>query len=102
MNTPDATHNSWSSYATWRVNLDVWDGYDWTEDRGNWSDVADLARFLEDQTDAHLTKFESLEGLAVDYARAFVSDVNFHEIAEAMVANVPGVILQDAGDAAAH
>ena len=24
-------HNGWTNYATWRVNLEIIDGYDWYE-----------------------------------------------------------------------
>ena len=27
----DKKHNGWTNYATWRVNLEIIDGYDWYE-----------------------------------------------------------------------
>ena len=27
----DKKHNGWTNYATWRVNLEIIDGYDWHE-----------------------------------------------------------------------
>jgi len=65
------TYNGWTNYATWRVNLEMFDGSEMY-----WS--ADSAReFVEEII------YESTpEGIARDYALAFISDVNWHEIAE--------------------
>ena len=67
----DTTYNGWTNYATWRVNLELFDGSDQF-----WS--ADSAReFVEEII------YESTpEGVARDYALAFISDVNWYEIAE--------------------
>jgi hypothetical protein len=64
------TYNGWTNYATWRVNLEMFDGSE-----GTWT--ADSARdFVEDII------FDSTpDGIARDYALAFISDVNWHEIA---------------------
>jgi hypothetical protein len=67
----DKTYNGWTNYATWRVNLEMFDG---SEDV--WS--ADSAReFVEE-----IIESSTPEGVARDYALAFVSDVNWVEIAE--------------------
>jgi len=63
-------YNGWTNYPTWRVNLEVFDG-------GNWSgySVEDLKQFVYDQI------FDSThEGIARDYALTFVSEVNWNEI----------------------
>ena len=67
----DTKYNGWTNYATWRVNLELFDGSDQF-----WS--ADSAReFVEEII------YESTpEGVARDYALAFISDVNWYEIAE--------------------
>ena len=71
----DTTYNGWSNYATWRVNLEVFDG-------GNWDryQADDLRQFVED----HIC--ETSSGIARDYAMAFLSDVNWSELAEHMIA----------------
>jgi len=74
-------YNGWTNYATWRINIEIWDGYDW--ENKTFEDVSDLTKRLEEQTDEVLTDYgENETGLALDYARAFVSDVNWHEIAQ--------------------
>ena len=64
------TYNGWTNYATWRVNLEMFDGSE-----GIW--CAESARdFVED-----VIIDSTPEGIARDYALAFISDVNWHEIA---------------------
>jgi hypothetical protein len=82
-------YNGWTNYATWRVNLEVFDGMDVydafriTED----DDASELASALEQYADDMLT-MNGEKGLVVDYARAFLSDVNWHEIAEHMLDDI--------------
>jgi hypothetical protein len=79
-------YNGWTNYATWRVNLEMFDGMDVydafriTED----DDASELASALEQYADDMLT-MNGEKGLVVDYARAFMSDVNWYEIAEHML-----------------
>jgi hypothetical protein len=82
-------YNGWTNYATWRVNLEMFDGMDVyeafriTED----DDASELASALEQYADDMLT-MNGEKGLVVDYARAFMSDVNWHEIAEHMLDDI--------------
>jgi hypothetical protein len=65
----NAIYNGWTNYATWRINLEIFDGLDQVWD-------ADEARqYVEDYIHA------SSSGIARDYALAFIADVNWHEIA---------------------
>jgi hypothetical protein len=69
------THNGWTNYATWRVNLEIFDGL--------YSDMEGekvTAEGCKDYADEVLS--ENGEGLALDYARAFIASVNWHEIAD--------------------
>jgi hypothetical protein len=82
-------YNGWTNYATWRVNLEMFDGMDVydafriTED----DDASELASALEQYADDMLT-MNGEKGLVVDYARAFMSDVNWYEIAEHMLDDI--------------
>lgn len=70
MSNTNKTYNGWTNYATWRVNLEVFDGSDqsWT---------AESAReFAEELI------MEQSSGIAQDYAMVFLSEVNWYEIAE--------------------
>ena len=71
------THNGWTNYATWRVNLEIFDGL--------YSDIDGEKVTAESCKDyAENVLSESGEGLALDYARAFIASVNWHEIAKAL------------------
>ena len=67
----DTTYNGWTNYATWRVNIEMFDGSE-----QSWS--SDSAREFVEEIIIDSTP----EGVARDYALAFISDVNWHEIAE--------------------
>ena len=85
-----STYNGWTNYATWRINLEIFDGME-PSDMGCFTryeepDVSDVAKYLEDYVDEVLCTYASGgpcgEGVTLDYARAFVSQVNWYEIAE--------------------
>lgn len=67
----NTTYNGWTNYATWRVNLEMFDG-----SLDYWT--AESARDFVEEIIIDSTP----EGVARDYALAFLSDVNWHEIAE--------------------
>lgn len=82
------TYNGWTNYATWRVNLEMFDGQS-AEDLGCFTryeepDTSDVAEYLRDQVDEVLCN-DCENGPALSYARAFVSDVNWYEIAQHFV-----------------
>jgi hypothetical protein len=95
--TQDTTYNGWTNYATWRVNLEICDDLiAHAIDGEQWPDTIALAHFLEQAVDDVLTGYgEVTDGLTLDYARAFVSDVDFREIAEHAVADNPELIESD-------
>ena len=71
------TYNGWTNYATWRINLEMFDGgYDGEYD-GMEADDFKLRAIELLEMDC------PQESLAFDYAMAFLDDVNWHEIAEA-------------------
>ena len=66
------SYNGWTNYATWRVNLEIFDG-----DVFTLRDAESLKEYVQDYI-YETTK----EGIARDYALAFLSDVNWWEIAK--------------------
>lgn len=80
----DNTYNGWTNYATWRVNLEVFDGLEHDEmfdlDQEAYDLGHDLKNYAEELIDA-----TSQEGLARDYALAFLQDVNWYEIAKHII-----------------
>lgn len=83
------TYNGWTNYATWRVNLEIFDGFDPTEyySAADLTDAYRLGESLHEYAEQIL--FEcgdcSDSSLAASYARAFLSDVNWTEIASSMI-----------------
>jgi hypothetical protein len=76
------SYNGWTNYSTWRVNLEIFDGIDPSEMGWHKLDKYDLADALQEYAAEIVTMGAS--GLALDYAIAFMADVNFREIADAM------------------
>jgi hypothetical protein len=76
-------YNGWTNYATWRVNLEVFDGIAWLDQFDDGISVYDASVLLKEYAE-ELIEVSSSEGLARDYALAFLSDVNWYEIAESM------------------
>jgi len=91
----DTTYNGWTNYATWRVNLEVFDGFDYTESGfeglsiEDTSDIWDLSEYLKGYAEecifSHAYDERGRASLMEDYARAFLQDVNWYEIARNMV-----------------
>jgi hypothetical protein len=78
----DKTYNGWTNYATWRVNLEIFDSLP-LEDFSDAEDVGTLAQALQERAEYYV-ECSSEPGLARDYALAFMADVNWHEIAAHM------------------
>jgi len=75
------TYNGWTNYETWRVNLEMFDGM---EPRADIS-AYDLGREFKDYAE-EVIELSSEPGFARDYALAFLSDVNWSEIARHYIA----------------
>jgi len=89
--TTDTRHNGWTNYATWRIRLEILDDMDVRDLYP--TEVADedaytLGKLLEEYVDSVVTQEDERPSLAVDYARAFLADVNWHEIAERMLDDI--------------
>lgn len=72
------TYNGWTNYATWRVNLEIFDGMsprDVTDTRD--VEAYELGQAMKEYAEEML----SGDSLAVSYALAFMADVNWYEIA---------------------
>lgn len=78
----DNTYNGWTNYATWRVNLEMFDSQpaDIITDNTN---AYGLGEYLRELALEYMEQDAS--GLALDYAEAFLSEVNWYEIAEHML-----------------
>jgi hypothetical protein len=97
----DTKYNGWSNYATWRIQLEVFDGvepehFDLEEgEQMTLVDVHELAEAMESYAEEVIFSGLSYDerrpsSLVEDYARAFVQDVNWYEIALHFVENFKG------------
>lgn len=68
-------YNGWTNYATWRVSLEMFS--DWDMSDYGLMNAEECQSIAEDHIE-----FSSEPGFARDYARAFLSEVNWHEIVE--------------------
>jgi hypothetical protein len=86
-------YNGWTNYETWRVNLEIFDGFniediDGTDDAE--PNIYEISLQLKDYAeeivflDSHIGG-KTPSSLMEDYARAFLSDVNWYEIAQHLV-----------------
>ena len=67
------TYNGWTNFSTWRIALELFDGWDTEGTEVTPEELQDIA---EDYIE-----FSSSEGIVRNYAMAFMNDVNWHEIA---------------------
>lgn len=80
----DNTYNGWTNYATWRINLEIFDCWsldDYKDAFLGLQDAYALSKCLEDYAQEML-ELDCGNKLTLDYADAFLSEVNWYEIAE--------------------
>lgn len=77
----NTSYNGWTNYATWRVSLEIFDGYDF-EDLNPQEITKDFCQDWAEE--AIFVNFDTCDTpiLIEDYARAFLSEVNWYEIAQ--------------------
>ena len=70
-------HNGWSNYATWRINLEIIDGIEIETKMC----AVTIKEIVEDVV---FSQYDGMDSLMYDYASAFISEVNFYEIAQSI------------------
>ena len=96
INDSDKRYNGWTNYATWRVNLEVFDGLnlrDHFEELPELGEVASWAEgYAEELLDAAMSEPVGIRkrmltpcDIVSGWASAFLNDVNWHEIAEHLI-----------------
>ena len=73
-------YNGWTNYATWRINLEIIDGIEIEVE----TCAEDIKEIVEDVVFSQYELGTPGAGLIEDYARAFISQVNFYKIAESI------------------
>lgn len=104
----EKTYNGWTNYATWRVNLECIDSTQWvrediTGDEEEVLDIPRVAEFLQDAVEQMIAVEQMVgeygerpEGLAYEYAMAFLGQVNWYEIAEHFAETYPSIMVPEA------
>ena len=82
--TTDTTYNGWANYATWRVNLEVFDGQSAADFGLQHQDAYGAGQALKEYVEETI-EMSTTEGIARDYAYAFIADVNWWEIAQHLI-----------------
>lgn len=80
-------YNGWANYATWRVQLEVfsdWVNYELSENKKDSEivnlSIGELAEHMKDYLE-EMIESDSGSELATSYALAFLSDVDWYELA---------------------
>jgi len=82
----EKTYNGWTNYATWRVNLELVDGLSPRDMDWDGMPLSGLAYAIKEYVEYIICPLRA-NTLAENYALAFVSDVNWSEIAKHMIEN---------------
>jgi hypothetical protein len=80
----DTTYNGWTNYATWRINLEVFDGNEiLSELATDCTTVLQFSEVLKQYTlDLILESIGEPNSLIQGWANGFVDECNFYEIAQ--------------------
>jgi hypothetical protein len=76
------TYNGWTNYETWRIALEWFDNYNLDEQE---MDAYELSLQLREYVENTLDETIVQNAFVIDYALAFVSNVNWYEIAEHII-----------------
>ncbi len=90
----DTTYNGWANYATWRVKLELFDDTGLFEDR-RYESISDLMDDLKEmavEAINHGQDDSKPASLAVQYALAFLDDVDWREIANHIAEDLPAIM----------
>lgn len=75
----NSRYNGWTNYATWRVNLEILGDIDLADYFNDKPELSTATEWCKECVQELLENAGS--GLTLDYAMAFISDVNWREIA---------------------
>ena len=84
-------YNGWTNYATWKVNLEMFDAWDisellgYTAEETIKADSYYVGQVLQEYAEERISEDAPNDSFALSYAMAFLSDVNWTEIASSMI-----------------
>lgn len=86
---PKNTYNGWYNYATWRIALEWFDDFNPNKYE---SDPYQLSKELQSYVEETLEETTVQSRIVLDYALAFLDDVNWYEIAQHLIEVEEGCI----------
>ena len=87
----DTKYNGWTNYATWRVNLKIFDNWSfgdilgYEDEEPENTDAHEMADILKTYVEELIDEQSPADGIAHAYAMAFLNDVNWIEIAQKII-----------------
>jgi hypothetical protein len=79
---PQKSFNGWSNFQTWKIHLEIFNGRQLTPDQIE-GGVYKLSESLREHVEKLL--HHQADGLALDLAIRYIKDVDFDEIAAALI-----------------
>jgi hypothetical protein len=77
----NTTYNGWTNYATWRIALEWFDGFNPNEHETDAYQLSkELQYYVEDELGCGIP-----DGYTLSYALAFTAEVNWYEIAQHLI-----------------
>lgn len=81
------TYNGWTNYATWRIALEIFDGFNLCDITTS-KDIYQIKEAIREHVEYVVFGISDKHGLLESFAYAFLSYVNYHEIAEHLLAEL--------------
>lgn len=81
----DNKYNGWTNYATWRINLEIFDGFELKDHYSDKPELSEVADYIQEYLEDALETESMGNNLVLSYALAFVNQVNYREIAEHLI-----------------
>jgi hypothetical protein len=82
----DKTYDGWSNYETWRVNIEIFKWMTLADVNTVEVDPHEVGEYLKDHVEELTFSGYDERRLSTIFARAFLSEVNYSEIASRMIA----------------
>lgn len=91
----NAEHNGWTNYATWLVNLELFDGL-WLPEYFEHNDLPDdLAEWCKEYVEDYIEQSIGTQDLASGWAFAFIADVDWQSIANHLLDDAEWPVAND-------
>jgi len=89
----DQKYNGWTNYETWRIGLEIFDGYemnciDSADSQEEALEMVEPENLKDYAQDILISDGKNEHSLTISYALSFIADANYHEISEHLKDNI--------------